>query len=512
MQTRQLPLLIVLTATAACADSAAGPHTRPPNIQFVTGDKQTDTILSTLPLPLLVRINNAPPGKLAAYQVIQFQAAPSINAWEAAVEPPGWDTPQSDVQDTTNGLGEVSVPVILGSTAGPAYLVVTVPAFHYADTAVFTITPGNPWSMRTSPSDTLVYIGTPLTLQSQVYDQALNRRSDSISYHLVSGPATLSGATLTPTALGAVTVSASDGGVSDMVSLTAVPRGAIAMTYGFQIQAYDLDGSGSQLLTPASAPRGGISNTRWAPSGTRIAFDAAFSAGGECGAPTGIYTTDLTGAMATITAPPTGSCDEFPSYSRDGTWIYFSRKNGAVSTLWRVHPDGSAADSLVLATRATEDYDTHPSPSPDGTQVAYSALLNEAVYDLRVVTISTGAVTDLGANGWAAVWSPTSNQIAYIAGSGTTGSIAIINADGTGSRTLATGAYEWGMDWSPDGKYIVARDDGAGYLDVIDATSGATVQLSYTPSGRWPTWDPIVPTGPSSQRLARPRAERAHHK
>ena len=517
---RCLAFFVVVAVATGCGSSSTAPHGPVPNIAFVTGNHQTDTILSTLPVILEVKVSNAPHGKFAALQPIVFEAlsAPGNNSFQAGVRPVGSPSGFAPVvQDTTNGFAEASVQVVLGFITGVAHVVVSVPAFGYVDTATFTVTPGRPYAMSTSPRDTLIYIGTPLTMHSTVADEVNNVLNEPVSYSITAGSATVSGAIVTPTALGTVSVVASSGTLADTVSITAVPHGTFAAIGGQGVQLYHFDGSGASTFSPALRPDPGTSDLKWSPSGTLLVFDQTFVGGGQCTLGIGgIYTTDLTGAVKTIdSGTSAGYCDEFASYSRDGAWIYFSSESGGfVSTLWRARADGSATEAVPVTALATySQFATYPSASPDGSQLAFSALVitnshPDGVYDLRVVTIATGATISLGVSGFSATWSPTANQIAYIANGGLSGPIALINADGTLNRTLATGPYDFGMDWSPDGRYLVARNDSSGYLDLIDVTTGARVSLPYSGSLRWPTWLPTVPTGAGSRQVQRPRVRR----
>ncbi|HTD59577.1 MAG TPA: hypothetical protein VK679_02940 [Gemmatimonadaceae bacterium] len=509
---RRLAFLVIVAVAAGCSSSSnpTGPHSPVPNIQFLTGNHQTDSIFSTLPLILKVKVNNPPHHQFAALQPIVFEAVSTYgNNVEAGIRPVGSSSNFAPaLQDTTNGLAEVSVQVVLGFAVGVAHIVVTVPAFGYVDTATFTVTPGRPYAMATAPRDTLVYIGTALTMRSTVADQVNNVLNEPVSYSIAAGSATVSGAVVTPTALGTVSVVASSGALADTTSITAVPHGTLAAMGGQGIQLYHLDGSGASTVSPALRLYA-TSDLKWSPSGTLLVFDQTFLGGGQCMvSPGGIYTTDLTGAVTMIDSGASGSCDWFASYSRDGSWIYFARDDGYVSTLWRARADGSATDSVPVAPLAVgSQFYVYPSASPDGSQLAFSALVGNYTtsYDLRVATIATGATRTLGVSGFSPTWSPTANQIAYIANGGLSGPIDLINADGTLNRTLATGPYDYGMDWSPDGRYLVARNDSSGYLDVIDVTTGARVSLPYSGSLRWPTWLPTVPTGAGSPQMQRPR-------
>lgn len=266
---RRLAFPIGVAVIVGCGSSSTGPHGHVPNIEFVTGDHQTDTILSTLPVILEVKVHNAPHGQLAGLQPIVFEAlSAGVNGYQAGVRALGSSSGFAPVvQDTTNGLAEASVQVVLGYRVGVAHIVVTVPAFGYVDTATFSVTPGRPYAISTSPGDTLIYIGTPLTMHTTVADQVNDVLKSPVTYTIAGGSATVSGAIVTPTALGAVSVVASSGALADTTSITAVPHGTFAAIGGQGIQLYHLDGSGASTFSPTLSPSA-TSDLKWSPSGT----------------------------------------------------------------------------------------------------------------------------------------------------------------------------------------------------------------------------------------------------
>ena len=96
------------------------------------------------------------------------------------------------------------------------------------------------------------------------------------------------------------------------------------------------------------------------------------------------------------------------------------------------------------------------------------------------------------------IWSPDGTRIAFLRAAGSETSIVIINADGTGERTLIalnTDPYLQ-IDWSPDGSSIVVPDErtaGRGIYRVNVATGQATPVITspmvtyrnpYVPAGR----------------------------
>jgi Tol biopolymer transport system component len=80
------------------------------------------------------------------------------------------------------------------------------------------------------------------------------------------------------------------------------------------------------------------------------------------------------------------------------------------------------------------------------------------------------------------------SQIAYLAPY--TGGINVVNADGTGNRTvtqLGSSYNEEQMAWSPDGQLLLATASN-GYLELIDVQTGASIALSFSQEMHAPDW------------------------
>ena len=478
----RMSLVALLVATVACGNST-GPSSRP--ISFVDGDHQTDTILATLPQNLVARINKVPAGQSVAGQVMQFfPMTDSTGHWEAYLEPHGsTQTAVGVVAETTNASGEATVGIRLSTVAEQGHVVVSVPALGYVDTAVFTTQPGQPARLQAAPFDTAVNVGGTVAYRTVVVDQFGNPLPGAVSYRVISGPATLSGSTVTMTALGIAVIGGAAGTLRDTTQISAVPKGVLAASGPNGIVVFNTDGTGLRTL----ASTVGAGTLKWSPSGTTIEFDQAGGIPVCLGSTSGLLQkTDLNGNVTTV-VNASGTL-EFTDYSRDGAWIYYSLvlgSFGSSSALYRVHPDGTANDSLVTQ---MPDFDIWPTVSPDGNSVAYVADHGGGSTDLRVLTVATGAVTSLGLNAWSPEWSPSSNQIAYLSGT-CSGPIAIVNADGTGNRVLTTAQYLAGFDWSPDGQWIAAFNSSTARIDVINVASGQAMILPFA----WlngPAWAP----------------------
>jgi Tol biopolymer transport system component len=466
-------------ALVLSCSSSTSPHGANPYIGFVAGNKQTDTVQSTLTQALEVHVT-AIGSNSAAGQVVQFLAVQNSSGnYEALMSPLTALQPTSVLVDTTDGFGNASVNVTLGTTAGTASIVVKVPQSGFVDTARFTITPGALAGLRSTPGDTAIAVGASYTLKTTTLDRFGNARSDPVTLSVLLGPASISGETVTGTASGGAVIVGTAGTFTDTALVAVVPAATIAASNHQGIVVFNLDGTGMHTISP-STPTG---NIKWNPTGDHLVFDTS----NGCEAGTGnLYTTDTLGNTTQVDAST--AYDQYPSYSHDGTWIYYTRNGipSGESSNWRVHPDGTANDSL---TTTTPDFDIYPSPSPDGTRVAYVADRSYSS-DLRIITLSSGAVQSLGVNAWSPEWSPAGSQIAYITGRTCTAPIALINPDGTGIRTLTTDTYLASFDWSPDGQWIVATNAENSFIDLISVTTGQAVLLPFTSGLYSPTWRP----------------------
>jgi hypothetical protein len=468
-----------LVAAVACS-SATAPGK--PGILVVAGSGQSDTVQSNLPQALVIRLV-AGPGQSSAHQLVQFTSLLNADGTtDAYVIPSGRSGIATFVADTTDNVGEASVRVQLGTVAGTAHVIVAAPALGFADTVSFTVLPGGTTQVSAAPADTAIFVNATETLRATTADRFGNTTHGSaITYAIASGPATTAGSVLTGTATGRVTIVAASATGRDTTFASIVPHGTLAaVLFDTAIVMFNLDGTGFQTLVHADA-----TTAKWDPTGTMVLFNDAstsllFGPGGTESLAT------MSGTILIADTPPANYMDTWPDYSRDGMWIYFGRyANGEPEALWRVHPDGTGADSLRV--NLTDD-NYMPSPSPDGSQLAY---IGNGTPVLRILTIGTGAVLNTGIPAISPKWSPNSDLIAYIAGE-LDGPIMVVHADGTGSRMIGSPdlSYGIGIDWSPDDAWVVAGRYQNGSVDLIDVSSGVVLPLPFTTGMASPTWRP----------------------
>jgi Tol biopolymer transport system component len=64
-----------------------------------------------------------------------------------------------------------------------------------------------------------------------------------------------------------------------------------------------------------------------------------------------------------------------------------------------------------------------------------------------------------------------------------------MQSDGSNVHSLGpNGAYQWGIDWSPDGQWLLAVNAITGTVDVVNATSGLTLPLGFTKGAVSSSW------------------------
>jgi TolB protein len=505
---RLAPALLLATALLTplgCGGGGDGPTDPPtgsgaPELQIVAGAGATDTIAAIRRQPLVVRVVGAN-GKPLAGRVVLFAPTPltappstpppsSITSTTMAVETvEGWAPIGAGETDSD---GRVAALVRMGVAAGPAGIVVSVPELGLAATATYTVTPGVARAFTVSPQDTAVYVGATLTLRAGMRDRAGNVRGDAVTYELTSSRATVVGSTLSATAIGRVRLTARSGALSDTIGVSIVPRGTIAaysrvMTTGHElaVYAFDLDGSNFRKVVPSVIGSGyfGEMPPVWSRDGATIFYHDNKSDHTRA-----LWRVDVaTGASRRLLSPADQFVHEaWPSRSADGQWVYFNGSAFNEATLFRVRTDGTGREQ-VSASGASQ---RHPSPSPDGTTVAFSS-----GGTLTVMNLASKQVTSLGLTAAAPAWSPLGDLIAYVSASDYYGSGAlhVVRPDGTGARAVTTSqGYVGRLDWSPDGKYLVAANN-SGSLAVIDVASGEEMPVRLTVAGQSflsPSWKP----------------------
>lgn len=465
---RIIPGLLAATGCSSASAPATGP-----SLRILAGANQTDTAGSILPQPLVVQVRDST-GALRSGNLVEFQVIVCAPCLGLLVPP---YPPAFQVTVKTGANGQASVSVILGTRAGPARVQISVPQLGLTDTASFTITPGAPATVAAIPKDTALYVGKTFLPRGAVTDQNGNPVSGTVSYTGLSPVVTVgAGDTITGQVIGRASYLVRGFGHTDTGWVSVVPPGIFAAMGPDGLAVMNVDGSGYKPLAPSNSYANGYPS--WANPPNKLAFDYA--------ATNKLATVDTAGNYQfVLTAGDSGLSGElWPSYSHDGSWIYFQGD----ALVWKVHGDGTVL-TRVSPLGPIGTIDRYPSPSRDDAKLvlATSRTNSSNGLDIEIFDLTTSSFTSLGVNGVSPRWSPVADSIAYV---DVDGRVKVLAADGTGLRALTPvgQGFAIAIDWSPDGQWLLARDSYA--LELIQVSSGMILPLGYTTSMSDPVWRP----------------------
>lgn len=473
-----LPLLVLLTApVASCGDGSTGPRKDPrgePGINVVAGANVTDTIDAALPLALRVVVRDTD-GRVMPGAVVRFSSVPSER-------PGGISVPSVLVGDlsavgastflaeTTSGAGEALARIVMGRAAGAGGVAIAVPQAGLQATANFTITPGAATKVVLPVADTTIQVGRTIPLAGRIEDRYGNVRTDAATYEVAGTGLTITAGQVSASAPARAAVVGRLGSFApDTTWVSAVPVATIAAQRGSKLVTAALDGT-SLVEIPLSLEAQGI-GPEWHPNGqSLLAVLGTFSG------PRVPYRVEMGGAIQRVidpAAPGTGYIYS-ATYSPDAQWVYLSGGNCNYNAiLYRVPVANPQTVERLSPTGMDECFElvNHwPSLSPDGARLTYeNQTRNQQGYSVRVMEIATRAITQIVADGQRPRWSPTGGLIAYWADK----QIWVVRPDGTGARVVSPPgrAYVPGVQWSPDGQWILARFEPA------QGWAGTTVAL-----------------------------------
>jgi Tol biopolymer transport system component len=265
-------------------------------------------------------------------------------------------------------------------------------------------------------------------------------------------------------------------GCSDSMAVREglIPRMTFGAITDSGVVMANADGSGFRVLAPATP--GYVSyTTDWDPAGKRLAYD---SYGGYGYYPGGIGTVDVNGNATGI------GYGLHPEFSPDGAWIYVDQLAYGLG-IYRHRGDGSGSEERVGDSLPKGE---SPSLSPEGMRLVFSAGDGRK---LVIANIATGEWSYVdGAIGTSPAWSPDGWRIAYVGSD--SASLHTVAPDGSDNRRVGDdgSSYDAGIDWSPDGKWIIVRNATRDRLELIELTTGTVFPLPNTAGYRGPSWRP----------------------
>jgi hypothetical protein len=475
-----------------------------PGVSIVAGGGVTDTANALLAQPLVVEVRDELGVPIRGARVgLGVSTAPA-----AGCIPPSGEVcrnPQIALspigESVTDADGRMAYRVQFGQLAGTVTIVAFTPTLGAADSTRYTIEPGAASRVTLLPKDTAVFIGGRVTVRPTVTDRNGNVRGDTVQLRVASPAAALEGTSVRGVSFGRATLLAVLGTKVDSAYVSVVPHGTIAAyapisSTGQAVALYtmNLDESDFREIrqTVVGAGYFGDMPVAWLGATKLIYHDNNWNHTKQ------LYVHDLTTGIARrfLASGDQMEMENFPRVSRDGAWVYFG--GGAYSSylLYRARPDGTGLERVSPVTGASIQW--APAPAPDGAQVAYVNQGTFYVGQLEVIDVATRRARTLGAAGTMPRWSPDGAQIAFIAQAGpyatSSGDLSVMRPDGSATRVVptSTSKYVGGIDWSPDGKYLVASTD-TGRLAVVEVATGTEVLLPVPSNGRAlssPAWRP----------------------
>jgi WD40-like Beta Propeller Repeat len=345
---------------------------------------------------------------------------------------------------------------------------------------------GPPASISLAPPDTMLYVGHSLTRHDVVVGAyGVNRPNDDIHYWTPDSSivSVTRAGVITGLAYGRARIVVSSGGVADTSRVSVVPVGTLAIgeAYGGTISVVELDGSAFRRVAGAGQAAGGA--PAWDPTGTSIAFQYGIPGGA------GATTLMVVGADGSAVTE-LDSAGKWPRFSRDGRWIYYrSSAPGEEGELWRITPDGTTSERIGPA--GTEYLgDTYPDPSPSGEEVLLTSNRQSGGWEIVIRNVALGTDQPLGVQGYSPRWSPDGQAIAYWAGDPLSGqgAVYVMHRDGSGTRQVSPPGRVYrvlGLDWSPDGRWLVAQGDSTPELIDLEAGEALPLALPASVAAAW---------------------------
>ncbi len=491
-----LPIACVALAAllSACGDSSEPSGTGRPTLTILSAPSTAVSPYEPYPVPLRILVRDSR-GRAASGVRIGFRSPLNGSAMVILSR-----TDSTDMglyySDTTVADGTMTALVWAEGLAGRALGALYVSDIALADTLEFDIVPGPPAGVRMLTRDTALRVGGTGALRAQVIDAWTNPRTEapaftSVTTGLVSSS---SNGTITGLEIGRGTVITTYGAFADTARVSVVPPGHLAAVREWQntgqseeIVTLDTDGGGMHDLRSRPFFCNRRLSLSWQPGHDRLIFADA----NGCGDEASIYRVTESGAVTTLLTPANieGDGAEWPSYSADGNRIWFTRwpnTGTGEREMWEAGADGASPAQFLPDSAYWRDI--QPAGSPDGSRLAFVTNrtdLDPFVHRLAIYTFATGSITTFDIPAETPRWSPDGSQIAFV----WAGAVKLVGPDGTGLRTLAPGpGFTSGLDWSPDGKWVVAGGEGG--LVLINVESGLVLPLAFDTRLRGPRWKP----------------------
>lgn len=470
---RSLRVVVIAALAAGCGPETAGPVPGPdpapsPARLRVVSLPPADTIEALPASGLVLEATDAAGAPVSAS--IQVQAEDSTAGSPDVVFADRLNGAYGGTLTLTTGAAGLATAFAkYGLRVGQVRAIARLVGSSTGERVTLTVQPGRPAMLVRTPDDTALILGRSLT--PFAVDREGNPRNDAVA--ITTGlPLSTAGGSVTGTSYGRGQFTAQLGGLVQTTNVSVVPDGVLAVTVNPDVVLVRTDGSEYRRLSE----NGGLW-IAWSPDGTELAFESDK-----------IRVVDLNGNERLASAVNSGYSAEWaPQYSPDGQHIYFTVVDGNDYRVMRVRRNGQDIEIVpgMAAVWALE-----PAVSPNGI------LVYRGQNGLARRTLSTGATTDLGFDGFSPRFSPDGMRIAYA--HGVTRALWVMQADGTGQTAITDeGEFAYSLDWSPDQRWLVAGFVGRpGFplptpgVEIVEVATGLRLPLPFARSGSGVAWKP----------------------
>ena len=494
MRSRLFSALLILAVATACGNEPTD-SVAEATLTVEGAPSQADTVGTRFAVPFVIRIARG--GRAVTGVEVRFEGTSERDIYgdEAlrlsnAVDSPNWSFGR---RTHTDSGGRAGTFIRAGYLAGTFPVRVMAPDLGLSAEVQVTVRPGKPVRIEFWPGrDTAVHAGVTFALAARAVDFWGNVAPGPTPV-AISRPHVaewLGDDRVRALAHGRAHLVATYGALRDSAGISVVPPGRllaqrfISSSEPHALVLLDTDGHALRDLPQTEWANNGLTQY-FLPGGDRIVFADVQTVSSS------LFIADTSGARHVLLAP-NDSIERmlYPQPTRDGAWIYFTAATRVgTSELWRVRPDGRGASRVRPPGAQWTQYGPM-SPSPAGTHAALIRSYQDGPggTTLDVLDIVSGELRTLRRDASRARWSPVADEIATFAAG-----LRVVRSDGTEVIAAAVpgqppfqsfDATDGHVDWSPDGKWLVAcvRGSHAGerYLTLVSRESGELVPLEFT--------------------------------
>jgi tol-pal system beta propeller repeat protein TolB len=228
---------------------------------------------------------------------------------------------------------------------------------------------------------------------------------------------------------------------------------------------------------------------RYSPDGRSLAVIGEDATGKE-----DLFVTDQLGRDPRSVAPSPGQREGAPAWTPDGSRIAFASDRDGNWEIYDVRLDGTQLRRL------TNDpaQDLAPVYSPDGRTIVFASDRGGSdelhLFSMNAEGTDTRRITS-GASEAAPDFSPDGTRIAYVSQTSGEADIWVADADGSNARSVSSEArvFEYTPRWSPDGEWIAYERYGREYPDLFLIRADGSGRRRLTDTGSYagaPGWRP----------------------